>query len=214
MGVFVDIRWPRTATLVRRGPWLALALTLVAIASGSESHLEFDRLAIIDGQWWRIFTGHFVHYNSAHSIGDIAAFTLWAALIEAISRRTLAVAVSLSVLFVGIGILLCCPSVMRYRGLSGIDIAFAIVLLGLLACSPRIRNLRHARAMLGVVSVALLGKTIYEFGAGAAILAPDLGNGVALLPAAHAFGALAGVATWFFRAAIDRIFVPIADSPQ
>jgi hypothetical protein len=50
---------------------------------------------------------------------------------------------------------------------------------------------------LGVTSLGLSAVKIgYEAYAGHALIAPDLGNGVTLLPAAHAFGALVGLAVY------------------
>jgi hypothetical protein len=53
---------------------------------------------------------------------------------------------------------------------------------------------------VGIASLSLFAlKTGYEFVVGHALLAPDLGPGVRLLPAAHVFGALAGF--WCVKAA-------------
>jgi hypothetical protein len=56
------------------------------------------------------------------------------------------------------------------------------------------------RQFLRLIGVASLGlsavKVVYESCAGHALLARDLGTGVALLPAAHAFGALVGLAVY------------------
>jgi hypothetical protein len=58
--------------------------------------------------------------------------------------------------------------------------------------------------LLGNACLGLfLGKCAYELATGQAILAPDLGQGVKLLPAAHALGALAGY--WLGRATPKRL---------
>ncbi len=185
-----------------RGPWLALALTLVAAWAGSRADLEFDRAGISAGEWWRILTGHFVHYGPAHSLGDILAFAVWAGLVEWISRRLLGIAVAVACLVVGLGIYIGCPEVVRYGGLSGIDVALVVVLLGALWSSPKLRAIPLSRVWVMGIAGLLVVKSAYELVTHSAILAPDLGSGVVLLPAAHALGVAAGLVSWLFEASL------------
>ena len=76
-----------------------------------------------------------------------------------------------------------------------------------LALSPtRQRALRSIAASSLLLSVV---KIVYEFHAGHALLARDLGNGASLLPAAHAVGVLVGLAVCFH---CPRSFDSIAHS--
>jgi rhomboid family GlyGly-CTERM serine protease len=189
--------------LLRRGPWLTLLLALLAVGLGSRGAFELDRAAVLGGQWWRVVTGQFVHYGPAHALGDILGFSGWAAIIEARSRRLLLGGVLLSLAAIGPGILLFCPAVTHYRGLSGVDLALATMVLCVLGTSSRIRRLRGAPALVGIAVVAYIAKLGYELVVGQAILAPDLGHDVRLLPAAHVLGAVAGLsayALWHIRA--------------
>lgn len=186
----------RTATLLRRGPWLALGLTLAAVGVGSSRVFELAPRAVLAGEWWRVFTCHLVHFSSAHAIGDIAAFAVWAAIIEAISRRLFVTVMAVSSFVVGVGVLVSCPQVRHYGGLSAIDVALATTLLCVLATAPWFRRVPGARLFIAVIASLHVFKAVYELALGTAILAPDLGPGVRLLPAAHLFGAAAGVLGW------------------
>lgn len=186
----------RTATLVRRGPWLALGLTLLAVGVGSNRVFELAPRAVVAGEWWRIFTCHLVHFSSAHAVGDIVAFAVWAGLVEAISRRLFVTVTSVAAFVVGVGVLTSCPAVRHYGGLSALDVALATTLLCVLATSRWLRRVRGARFFIAVIAALHVSKAVYELAVGKAVLAPDLGAGVTLLPAAHLFGAAAGVLGW------------------
>jgi rhomboid family GlyGly-CTERM serine protease len=176
----------------RRGPLLAATLTLVALLAGSSAAWELDRSAVDDGQLWRLWTGHFVHYGPAHAMGDIVAFFGWAAVLEAINRRLLAVALVCTLTATGVGVWLLCPQVMFYGGLSAIDVGLSVTLLCVLASSARLARLPGSRVLVYAILTGHVVKAVYEVWQGHALLAPDLGPGVQLLPAAHFFGGAAG----------------------
>jgi len=179
--------------LLRRGPWLTLAIVLLTVGLGSRGAFELDRAAVAGGEWWRMLTGQLVHYGRAHAVGDILGFAGWAAIIEWRSRRLWLAAMAASLAIIGAGILLFCPEVTHYRGLSGVDLALATIVLCVLGASPRIRRLRGGRALVGFAAAVYIAKLVFELVTGHAILAPDLGLHVALLPAAHVLGAVAGL---------------------
>ncbi len=187
----LDRTW--TAALVRRGPWLTALLTCFAVLAGSSRALELDREAVWLGEWWRVLSGHFVHYGSAHAVGDIVAFFGWGLVIEAVSRRLFAATVFVSCFVVGLCVLVLAPHVNHYAGLSAIDVSLATVLLCVLWRSKRVAELPYSRALIGVFAAGHVFKTVYEFAVGSAILAPDLGPGVKLLAEAHLFGAASGL---------------------
>ena len=192
-------------------PWVALVATslgLLASALPAAHFLAYTAVGVEKGQWWRFWTGHLVHYGSAHLWGDLLAFAVWAALVESESRRVL-----LATLLCGAPLLSCafrlaCPELGEYRGLSSLDAALVIELIVLRGLGPRAgaagqgvgpwltRSLgSRALRAVGWVSLGLFAlKTGYEYAAGHALLAPDLGRGVRLLPSAHAFGGLLGLA--------------------
>jgi membrane associated rhomboid family serine protease len=199
----------RLARKARRWPWLALLASLAGLLASvlpAERWLAFTATGMQRGQLWRFWSGHFVHYGSAHLWGDWLAFVVWAGLVESESRRALAATLLLGAPLLLFALELSCPELGEYRGLSGIDTALVIELIllrgfgrsesdGERGPGARLTRLlgRRALRVVGGCSLGLLGLKIgYEFCAGQAILAHDLGAGVRLLPAAHAFGALIG----------------------
>ncbi len=178
-------------------PLLSLLFAAAALAAGSSPELELDRDAIARGELWRLVTGHFVHFGRAHAVGDILGFVGWALVIEATSRRLLLGVAGASIAGVSLGVLVLCPEVHVYGGLSGIDVALATAVLCVLASSERVRALPGGRALVGVVLAAHVFKAVYEVHVGRALLAPDLGDGVVLLPEAHLLGAGCGAFAWW-----------------
>jgi len=172
---------------MRRWPWCALGLTIVAGLLSSESFGP-ERFSLLRGLWslepYRLWTGHFVHFNAAHLRGDVLAFMVWAALIEWRSRRLLLALVGLGAPLLSILVLGLHPSLHEYRGLSALDCALAIALMLLH---------RHEQRALSIAALTLLiAKFSYECLTGHAVLAPQLGEGVRLLPLSHLLGALLG----------------------
>jgi hypothetical protein len=144
------------------------------------------------------------HYNRAHAVGDIAAFAVWASVLELKDRKLLAWTLVGSALLVSILVLLCHPRITEYRGLSAIDCALATVLMALGLEDGRLRRRPALLAGFGLSMLALLGKTLFEFASGHAILAPDLGGGVQLLPGAHAFGIASGLGVFAILGGLAR----------
>lgn len=181
----------------RAKPWLALAVTaLVYVLSQGSAELHSSCALTPDAvaglELWRLWTGHLVHFNAAHLRGDLLAFFVWAAVLETESRVVLWRVLGLAAPLLSLAVLVCCPSLAQYRGLSGLDCSLVVALILLRGvASPRLRG-------LGWLCLACFGaKCSYELLSGRAILAPDLGEGVALLPSAHLLGAVSGLlVTW------------------
>jgi rhomboid family GlyGly-CTERM serine protease len=117
--------------------------------------LQYDRVAILHGQLWRIFTGNFVHLGWGHVGEDMTGYILLCLLLEDVLpgwRRP--VLVALGSLGVGIGLLLGDPELSWYVGVSGalnaLWIAGAMLLM-------------YRRDWIGwLLAVFLVLKLIYE----------------------------------------------------
>ncbi len=72
--------------LVWRLPVITLLLVgggvLVALFPGWSSWLVYDRSAILSGQIWRMFTGHWVHFSTSHLVYDSLALGVAGWIIE------------------------------------------------------------------------------------------------------------------------------------
>lgn len=82
-----------------------------------QNWVEWNKLAIYSGQWWRIVTGNFSHTNLAHLGMNLAALWVICYLFRPNWRLLMLVTFSSAVL-IGTGLLL--SSLSYYLGLSGI----------------------------------------------------------------------------------------------
>lgn len=115
--------------------------------------LEFHRERIWDGEWWRIFTGNFVHFGLYHTNMNCAGFAAVALILfRDAPLRILLLALVLVPLGVGIGLLL--SQVDIYRGFSGCN--YGLLALGLLL------GLRHNFRLYTLALLILGGKIAME----------------------------------------------------
>lgn len=191
-------------------PWLALAMTAFgALASfgalGDPSELALVR-ARAGAEPWRLWTGHFVHFNGAHIAADLVPFALWTVLVERESRRLLAWTLGLGTPLTSLACLLACPELTSYRGLSALDCALAAELIASRLVQPKTTPVVRAVALCAAALFA--AKCGFELVTGHAVAARELGPGVKLLPAAHYVGAAIGCALALLLAAHPRRRAP------
>jgi rhomboid family GlyGly-CTERM serine protease len=152
------------------------------------------RDAVVDGELVRLVTGHFAHFNRAHLLGDALAFAFWAACLEQLGRVRFASTLLVTTMGSSLVFIAFCPDVAEYRGLSAVDCALAAQLIVLGMVNRRRAGDTAGTLLFAVAGLAFLGKTAFEFRAGYALLAPDLGDSVSLLPVAHVAGIVLGLA--------------------
>ena len=73
-----------------RLPWVtvglaALCLGLYAVFGGAPDMLIYDRAEILNGQWWRLASGHLVHLDLHHLVYNIGALLALGILFETAS---------------------------------------------------------------------------------------------------------------------------------
>ena len=144
-------------------------------------------------QPWRLLTGHLVHLSGRQLVLNLAAFLWLGALCEPKMPRRYGSLLLGSALAVSAGVLLLHPALGAYRGLSGIASAQFAALVVLRLCDTRRRG--AAGAALPLLTLLLFFvKTAYELGTGRGLFTGSLGlAGAGASPAAHLFGALAGL---------------------
>jgi rhomboid family GlyGly-CTERM serine protease len=170
-------------------PWISLLLTAIAVAAylalgpAPEAWI-FDREAIVQGQWWRLLTGHWVHSDPQHVVWDVTALLLFGSLFEARLGWRLPLALLLATAGVDAWLWWGLPDLQRYCGLSGI-------LNGLLAAGLfRLwYDLRHPVVLLTAGAAVL--KICVEIEAGHALFTA---TAWASVPSAHGAGLLTGLA--------------------
>lgn len=141
--------------------------------------LVLDRDAVLGGQLWRLWSGHWVHLDARHAAINLAALVLMA-LIAARMRqlRPLLVASLPMMPLVAALLLLTAPDLQWYAGLSGLLHGWAAWLL-----------LRRGGGVATIGAVLLAGKLVWEQIAPAADA-----SAFPVIHTAHLIGALVGAA--------------------
>jgi rhomboid family GlyGly-CTERM serine protease len=163
---------------------VTLGLSVLAVAAhaapGGAEALELSRVGLLDGELWRLATGHLAHWSLAHLAWDAATFAALGALCESRSRRDTVLVLALAAAAVAPLVLAARPALASYRGLSALDVALFVLL------AARIGG------RLGAALVfLLLAKLLYEACTGAALFVDSPSGPVALVPEAHLAGAAA-----------------------
>jgi rhomboid family GlyGly-CTERM serine protease len=169
-------------------PWRALLLAALGIAAylglgAAPEAWVFDRLAIADGEWWRLITGHWVHGDPGHAGWDISMLLLFGALFEPRLKWLFPLALLVSSLAVDAWLWWGVPDLRLYCGLSGI--LNGLLIVGLLQWW---RETRHPLMLLTAAAAAV--KIAVEIHAGQALLTQTAWPSV---PTAHAAGYLCGL---------------------
>ena len=159
------------------GPWLA-------------DLLRYERAAVARGQWWRLVTANLLHYDLRHLLMNSAAFmVMWALFVRSASLRQWSVVALASACAVTGGLYAFMPEVSWYLGLSG-------MLHGLWMAGALL--LWRREGARGLVCLGLLlGKLGLEQFHGP--LTSALTPGMPVVPAAHLFGAAAGLLVHVMR---------------
>lgn len=168
-------------------------LTFAAAASDAvTAGWQFDRLAIFQGEWWRLLTGHLTHWNWDHLFWDLCTCL---ALTAVCLKRNFAGTVSCllgSALAISLGILLFQPEIAVYRGLSGVDSALFVLLAVELIFEAR-RRQQWTFFWLSLIGVlGLAAKTAFELLTGDTLFVDSPAAGFVPLVSAHVIGAAVG----------------------
>lgn len=163
---------------------LILLLTWALQAGGLVADWRFDRALIAQGEWWLLFTGHFVHLNWNHWALNMAGLAVVAFFFSPYGNlwQWLWVIV-LSALFVGLGIYWRNPDLHTYVGLSG-------VLHGLFIYGAMRETRRYPASGYALLAL-LVGKLIWEFMNGPLPGSESITGG-RVATDAHLYGALGG----------------------
>lgn len=117
--------------------------------------LEFDRTAIAEGQWWRLFTASWVHFTGYHTAMNAIGVGLIAWFLWPDNRFSFwLLALIILPVCVGVGLFFFAKEIAIYRGYSGA--LYGCLLIGLLL------NVRKDPLWFGLATVVLLGKIVYE----------------------------------------------------
>ena len=85
----------------RQLPWITglfgvVVFLLALLPESLLAFVQYDREKILDGELWRMFTGHLVHWNGSHLIWDLLVFVACGGLLDVVCPRSLAKRLSLT----------------------------------------------------------------------------------------------------------------------
>jgi rhomboid family GlyGly-CTERM serine protease len=154
--------------------------------------LQYDRAAIAAGEFWRIITGHWIHWSFDHFLWCAITFVALGAICERLNRAGFILSLALSTVIIPVFCWFADPGMHFYRGLSGLCSSIFVV-----ASIQMVRKARVDQDLPGVILPAVAGflffaKTLFEFINGQALFvnSTDIFFPV---PLAHLAGALVGL---------------------
>lgn len=123
---------PETSRVLALLPWTFLIVAAIALLlqllPGLREIFVYDRAALSSGDWWRVWTGHLIHFGWPHWFADVG---LWLILGFVLARRHpvfSSLAVALMPAFISAVIFWAEPDMLRYGGLSAINLGLLLYL--------------------------------------------------------------------------------------
>ncbi len=107
---------------------ITIIVTLIAlIGSEASQWLRYDRSALLNGEYWRLITGHFVHLGWSHlSMNALGLTLIWALFNNTASDGRWFMVLLLSAVGSSLLLLWLNPALQWYVGLSGVLHAFFV----------------------------------------------------------------------------------------
>jgi rhomboid family GlyGly-CTERM serine protease len=197
--------------LLKKFPWTTVALGLFTLAiTGMHLEQRLELTAMI-GEPWRLWTGHFTHWNSDHLFWDLLVFMGLGAFCETRDRRALLALVTLGIVAMSIPLLAVTES---YRGLSGLDSGL-FALAGCLLAETAVRegNGRMLVCLL-LAAAGFVGKSLFEATTGTTLFVNSRSAGFQPLVSAHLIGACAGVGCFIVQTGQSRVFAHLSSRKE
>jgi rhomboid family GlyGly-CTERM serine protease len=172
----------------------ALPATLLWLAPATHAPFLYDRVAISHGEWWRLWTGHWVHFSASHLLWNLVVMLVAGAWLERLQpgwllRLALIVSPLLSLV-----LLFGEPAMQTYGGLSGL--ATSVVVLLALA---QLRRRSPDRAWWWTILLLVAAKTGADAVRADSLFVAFGAQTVHPSVLVHAAGAVAALALFFAR---------------
>ena len=199
---------------IERIPWIflgvALGALIIQLHGGWREILIFDRGAVARGEWWRIWTGHLVHFGWPHFVADAGLFLILGRLLEWEHPRLTWIALLLMPVVISASVYWFDPAMTRYGGLSAVNIG----LLLFLACQGWQRS--WVDWFWPAVLVIYIGELVLEatqgHGHGGGMIQFD-DPSIHVATIAHIAGSAFGVGAWFVIFLRRRGRPPAGEAP-
>jgi rhomboid family GlyGly-CTERM serine protease len=180
-------------------PLLTLSIVVVTIITYLSpvltSILVYDRAAISTGQFWRLLSGHMVHFNDRHIVYNLTAFVLTAWILEAkTGHARFGLLCTFIMLAISVFLLNLKPKMIEYGGLSGL-VCGLFVYLGLIEMGNR-----GPWRMLWLPALLIIPlKIVFECYTGKSILPYPQSLSFVPVWEGHAIGSLSAIAAFLAR---------------
>ena len=150
--------------------------------------LALDRQVLMQGEVWRLWTGHFVHFSAQQAWVNILVLAITGNIVERyVGTFKFAMFMLSSAVFISLGLMLWQPTLLEYRGLSAIATMLTVAALFVVAKQHRAATIYVV--LLGILlSAKLIGEAL-----GITSIAANLPAGVAVEWRAHVLGAATGL---------------------
>jgi rhomboid family GlyGly-CTERM serine protease len=160
------------------------AISAAAFGTAGIEILKYDRLAIADGEYWRLLSGHFSHLGPEHLMLNIAGLVLvWLLVGRQYTTPQWTFVTAFSLVIITLGFWYADPNLIWYVGLSGL-------LHGLLIAGA-IHGIKSQTVESTIMLVAVASKLIYEQFVGP-LPGSEATAGGAVITNAHLYGAIGG----------------------
>lgn len=165
------------------GLWLILcSLQIIGV-----DYFYFDRELLIQGQYWRLLTAHFVHLNIIHLVLNLAGLSLVLVIFDRTwSWRAWMILIVCSAIIQSLAFYWFLPEVRAYVGFSGV--------IHSLYVAGTVSFLKHSQDRpLGVILLALVTLKLLTENMGQGISVTENMIGGHVLVEAHLYGAIVGL---------------------
>ena len=108
--------------------WLFVAATVCAFCPTLRVSLIYDSQLVASGEIWRIWSGHLIHFGWAHWWADAWLFLLLGRMLERRHPRVTYATLLLCPIVTAVALAYFDPTMIRYAGLSTINVTFLIFL--------------------------------------------------------------------------------------
>jgi rhomboid family GlyGly-CTERM serine protease len=172
----------------------ALPAILLWLVPASAGALLCDRTAILRGEWWRLWTGHWVHFSFSHLAWNLVVLLGSGAWLEHVRPGWFARYILIGAPLISLALLVGEPAMSTYGGLSGLATG-VIVLLALAQISPT----NPARLWWMSALVLVAAKCVFDASHSSALFADFHSPAIRPSALAHAAGGATALALFLSR---------------
>jgi len=172
-----------------RIPWITALIVGISVAihlCGLDDTFEYRR-----GHWLGMATCHLSHYSWSHIAWSLGTFALLGTVCELRGRGRFCLCLVCGAATIPVGLSLFQPSLLHYRGISGIDSALFFLLAVEIAVRERFDCPGLSRGAF-VLMCAFASKVLFEHFTRSAVFADSSGGAFVPAPLSHLIGAAVG----------------------